>query len=259
MGDVTPAAEPAFSPVVVIPVYDHEHAIGAVVKGVLTAGLPCLLVDDGSHDGCAQALRALAAQYPGQVALHRLEVNQGKGGAMLAGFAEASQRGYSHVLQIDADGQHDTGDVATFVALAQAHPQAVICGIPAYDASVPKARLYGRYATHIWVWINTLSLQIRDSMCGFRVYPLAPVNRLAGEETIGRRMDFDTEILVRLFWRGVQVISQPTRVTYPSDGVSHFDVWRDNVRISCMHTRLFFGMLPRAPRLLWRRLAGRPA
>lgn len=251
--------EVAFSPVVVIPVYDHEHAIAAVVQGVLASGLPCLLVDDGSHDGCAQALRALAAQYPEQVTLHRLETNQGKGGAMLAGFAQAAQRGYSHVLQIDADGQHTTGDIPVFVALAEAHPDAVICGIPAYDASVPKARLYGRYATHIWVWINTLSLQIRDSMCGFRVYPLAPVNLLAGEETIGRRMDFDTEILVRLFWRGVQVISQPTRVTYPSDGVSHFDVWRDNVRISCMHTRLFFGMLPRAPRLLWRRLAGRPA
>ncbi len=251
--------EAAFSPVVVIPVYDHEHAIGAVVQGVLASGLPCLLVDDGSHDGCAQTLRALAAQHPGQVELHRLEVNQGKGGAMLAGFAQATQRGYTHVLQIDADGQHTTDDIPVFAALARAQPDAVICGIPAYDASVPKARLYGRYATHIWVWINTLSLQIRDSMCGFRVYPLAPVNRLAGEETIGRRMDFDTEILVRLFWRGVQVISQPTRVTYPSDGVSHFDVWRDNVRISCMHTRLFFGMLPRAPRLLWRRLAGRPA
>jgi glycosyltransferase involved in cell wall biosynthesis len=246
----------AFAPVVVIPVYDHEHAIGAVVAGVRASGLPCLLVDDGSRPTCAQALQALADAHPDQVALLRLAHNQGKGGAMLAGFAEAVRRGYSHVLQIDADGQHDTADIPTFVALARAQPQAVICGIPAYDASVPKARLYGRYATHIWVWINTLSLHIRDSMCGFRVYPLPPVSQLVAEETIGRRMDFDTEILVRLFWRNVAVISQPTRVTYPSDGVSHFDVWRDNVRISRMHTRLFFGMLPRAPRLLWQRING---
>ena len=243
-------------PLVVIPVYDHEHAIGAVVRGVRASGLPCLLVDDGSHPACAQVLQALAQAHPDQVSLLRLAVNQGKGGAMLAGFAEAARRGHTHVLQIDADGQHDPADIPRFVALATQHRQAVICGIPVYDDSVPKARLYGRYATHIWVWINTLSLQIRDSMCGFRLYPVAPVTRLVGEETIGRRMDFDSEILVRLFWRGVQVISLPTRVTYPSDGVSHFDVWRDNVRISRMHTRLFFGMLRRAPRLLWRRVAG---
>lgn len=244
------------SMLVVIPVYDHEHAIGAVVQGVLASGLPCLLVDDGSHPACATTLQALAQAQPDRVALLRLPTNRGKGGAMLAGFAEAARRGCTHVLQIDADGQHDPGDIPRFHALSLQHPGAVICGTPAYDESVPKARLYGRYATHIWVWINTLSLQIRDSMCGFRVYPLAPVVQLMGEETIGRRMDFDSEILVRLFWRDVPVISVPTRVTYPSDGVSHFDVWRDNVRISRMHTRLFFGMLARAPRLLWRRMAG---
>ncbi|MCL7714682.1 glycosyltransferase family 2 protein [Stenotrophomonas mori] len=247
------AAEGAFAPLAVIPVYDHEHAIAAVVDGVRAGGLPCLLVDDGSHASCAGVLDALAG-LPG-VALLRLGRNQGKGGAMLAGFAEAARRGFSHVLQIDADGQHNTGDVPRFVAAARACPQAVICGIPAYDASVPKARLYGRYATHVWVWINTLSLHLRDSMCGFRVYPLAPVLRLVGEERIGRRMDFDSEILVRLFWRQVPVQHLSTRVTYPLDGVSHFDVWRDNLRISGMHARLFFGMLARAPRLLWHRWA----
>lgn len=244
----------AFAPIVVIPVYDHEHAIGAVVAGVRAAALPCLLVDDGSSPACAGVLDQLATQ-PG-VHLLRLAHNQGKGGAMLAGFAEAAARGCSHVLQIDADGQQDTGDLPRFIEAARAAPEAVICGIPAYDDSVPKARLYGRYATHVWVWINTLSLHLRDSMCGFRVYPLPPVLRLIDEETIGRRMDFDSEILVRLFWRQVPVQHLATRVTYPSDGVSHFDVWRDNVRISRMHTRLFFGMLWRFPRLLWRRLRG---
>lgn len=244
-----------FTPLVVIPVYDHEHAIGAVVDGVRNAGLPCLLVDDGSRTSCTEVLKALAL-HPG-VDLLRLDVNQGKGGAMLAGFSEAARRGYSHVLQIDADGQHDLGDLPRFIALARAHPQAVICGIPRYDESVPKARLYGRYLTHVWVWINTLSLHLRDSMCGFRVYPLAPVLKLVAEEPIGKRMDFDIEILVRLFWRQVPVEHVATRVVYPIDGVSHFDAWRDNVRISRMHARLFFGMLRRAPRLLWQRLQGR--
>ena len=117
---------------------------------------------------------------------------------------------------------------------------------------MPKGRLYGRYLTHVWVWINTLSLAIKDSMCGFRVYPL--VRTLAAiVPSIGKRMDFDPEIAVRLVWAGTQVVNLPTRVTYPADGVSHFDVWRDNLRISAMHTRLFFGMLWRLPGLLWRR------
>lgn len=91
-------------------------------------------------------------------------------------------------------------------------------------------------------------------MCGFRVYPLAAALRVWDEGRVGARMQFDTEILVRLFWQGVRVISVPTRVTYPRDGVSHFDLWRDNLRISAMHARLFFGMLRRLPQLLGQRL-----
>jgi len=246
----------AFRPLVVIPVYDHEHAGDHRGDGVLAADAPCLLVDDGSGAACARELDRLAAQHAPRVGLLRLPVNQGKGGAVLAGFREAGRQGYTHALQIDADGQHDPADIPRFLADARAHPADVVCGVPLYDASVPKGRLYGRYLTHVWVWINTLSFSIRDSMCGFRVYPLPPVLRLIDEETIGRRMDFDSELLVRLFWRGLRIRNTPTRVTYPLDGVSHFDVWRDNVLISRMHTRLFFGMLRRLPRLLARRAPG---
>ena len=78
--------------------------------------------------------------------------------------------------------------------------------------------------------------------------------RVAERQHIGRRMDFDTEIAVRLFWSGMGIVNVPTRVRYPEDGVSHFRVWHDNVLISAMHTRLFFGMLLRAPALLWRKV-----
>ena len=237
---------------VLIPVYNHEHAIGAVVQQVLAHGLQCLLVDDGSHAGCRQALEALQLSQPDRITLLRLPENQGKGGAVLAGMQLARDNGFTHALQVDADGQHDTDAIPAFVAACMARPEAVICGYPRYDASVPRARLYGRYATHVWVWINTLSLRIRDSMCGFRFYPLAPTLAVANHAHIGRRMDFDTEILVRLDWAGIPIVNLPVRVFYPLDGVSHFDVLRDNLRISLMHTRLFFGMLPRLPRLLWR-------
>jgi glycosyltransferase involved in cell wall biosynthesis len=241
--------------VVVIPVYNHAGAIRYMVEGVLRHGLPCLLVDDGSDAECAAVLDRLAAAHPEAVILQRLPQNRGKGAAVLSGVGEALRRGYSHALQIDADGQHDPAEIPKFLAAAAAHPEAVICGVPQYDASVPKGRLYGRYLTHVWVWINTLSFAIRDSMCGFRLYPLRAVAELAEREPIGQRMDFDTEVLVRLYWRGREVVNLPTPVTYPRDGVSHFDVWRDNLRISRMHARLFFGMLLRAPRLLLRRRA----
>jgi glycosyltransferase involved in cell wall biosynthesis len=237
----------------VVPVYNHEHAIGAVLDGLLRHGVPCILVDDGSSAPCAMVLETLAQQHEERVVLECLPHNQGKGAAVLAGFRLAERLGYSHVLQIDADGQHATGDVPKFLAQAAAHPAAIVAGYPVYDDSVPKARLYGRYATHIWVWINTLSLEIKDSMCGFRVYPVAPVNALAARHAIGVRMNFDTDILVRLFWDGLRVVNVPTRVSYPTDGVSHFRVWRDNVLISWMHTKLFFGMLPRIPKLLARK------
>lgn len=245
----------AFSPLIVVPVYNHQHAIGPLLARLRVHGQPCLLVDDGSAPACASVLRALAAADPAGVSLLRLEPNQGKGAAVMAGLREAARRGHSHVLQIDADGQHDPADIPAFLAAAAAEPGAVVNGRPVFDASVPKGRLYGRYATHVWVWINTLSLDIVDSMCGFRVYPLPPTLRLIDRSRIGRRMDFDTDILVRLHWAGVPVRNLATRVSYPTDGVSHFDLWRDNVRISAMHTRLFFGMLWRLPRLLWRKVA----
>ncbi len=236
---------------VIIPVYNHGAAIASVVDAVQSQGLPCLLVDDGSEPGCAAVLDGLAGREG--LILLRLPQNQGKGGAMMAGFRAALQQGYSHALQIDADGQHDASDIPRFLEQSATAPDSVICGCPIYDDSVPRARLYGRYATHVWVWINTLSFDIRDSMCGFRLYPLAPTVALINSEHIGRRMDFDTEIIVRLYWRGMKVVNQPTRVTYPSDGISHFRALADNVLISLMHARLFFGMLIRSPLLLWRK------
>ncbi len=239
-------------PCAVIPVYNHGASVGAVAASLREQGLELLLVDDGSAAETAAALDRLAA-LPG-MRLLRLPQNQGKGGAVIAGLRAALAAGYTHALQIDADGQHDARDATRFIEAARQQPEAFICGCPIYDASVPKGRLYGRYATHVWVWINTLSLTVRDSMCGFRVYPLVPTVALLDRVRIGRRMDFDVEVAVRLVWQGLQVVNLPTRVHYPVGGISHFRVVRDNLLISWMHTRLFVGMLLRLPLLLWRKL-----
>lgn len=238
-------------PCAVIPVYNHEQAVPAVVDDLLRAGLPCVLVDDASDAGCAQVLARLAELT--NVFLVTLPVNQGKGGAVMAGLREAARLGFSHALQVDADGQHDLGDVQTFLEHSRHAPQALVCGYPQYDDSVPKGRLYARYLTHVWVWINSLSLQIPDSMCGFRVYPLPATLALIDTVRLGKRMDFDPEILVRLAWRNQPMRWLPTRVHYPQDGLSHFRLVHDNALISKMHAKLFFGMLVRAPAILWRR------
>jgi glycosyltransferase involved in cell wall biosynthesis len=243
-----------FNPCAIVPVFDHEHAVARVVAALHAAGLPCLLVDDGSGAACARMLERLAATVP-HTHLLRLPVNGGKGAAMIAGFTAAWQRGFSHGLQVDADGQHALADVPAFIAAARADPAALICGRPLFDRSMPAGRRYGRYLTHGLVWLNTLSLSIPDSLCGFRVYPLGAVVALMAEEYIGRRMDFDVEIIVRLYWRGVPMWWLPTAVTYPLDGVSHFRMVRDNARMVALQLRLFGGMLVRLPRLLARKFS----
>ncbi|HEY5806511.1 MAG TPA: hypothetical protein VIT67_01000, partial [Povalibacter sp.] len=137
------------------------------------------------------------------------------------------------------------------------HPGSVICGCPVFDASIPKGRYYGRYLTHAMVWLETLSFEIRDSMCGFRLYPLDLTAPMLQPGKVGTRMDFDTEMLVKLHWRQLPMYWIETRVTYPLDGVSHFRMVLDNVRMTSLHIRLTLGMLVRLPFLLWRKIAGR--
>ena len=234
--------------VALVPVYNH--AATAVVRALHELALPVILIDDGSEAECAAALDTLALEP--ETSLLRLPTNSGKGTAVIAGLREAHARGYSHALQLDADGQHDIAALPKFFEAMRDAPQAVIAGFPQYDKSVPTGRLLSRYATHIWVWINTLSLRIRDSMCGMRIYPLAATQPVLDAMPLESRMEFDTEILVRLDWAGVPIRNLPVSVRYPPDGISHFRLCRDNVRISWMHTRLFFGMLRRLPRLFAR-------
>ena len=229
-----------------IPVYNHQHAIGATLQAVLAHGHDVLLVDDGSDAACARVLAELSERHAARVDLLRLPRNGGKGVAVKAGLRALASAGYSHGVQV----------VGIVLDAARASPDSLVSAYPEFDDDVPRLRYYGRYLTHVWIWINTLSFQIRDAMCGFRVYPLAATLNLLEREPCGDRMDFDPEVLVRWHWRGGQVVNLPTRVRYPLDGVSHFDLFNDNWLITRMHTRLFFGMLLRLPAILGRRARG---
>lgn len=243
-----------YRPCIIIPHYRHEGAIAETVRRLKPHGLNCWIVDDGSGESSRDVLQDLARSEAHWVRVYSYTPNRGKGEAVMSGCAQALAAGFTHAVQIDADGQHDADDLPRLLALSRAQPQALVTAIPIYDQSVPRARLYGRYLTHFWVWVETLSFQIRDSMCGFRVYPLADALRIWEQGSVGRHMDFDTEIMVRMFWRGVPVLSLPSRVTYPADGVSHFRMVRDNLHLIWMHLRLLAGMCLRLPWLLWQRL-----
>ncbi|MDC5819050.1 glycosyltransferase family 2 protein [Vibrio europaeus] len=239
-----------YQPCFLIPCYNHGNTIAAVVSSLEPFSLPFIVVDDGSNNETKHALQQIAERD--NITLVTLSENSGKGGAVMAGIRKAKALGYSHAVQIDADGQHDVEALPNLLASSQQNPNHLISGQPIYDESVPKSRLYGRYATHVWVWIETLSFAIKDSMCGFRAYPVAKTVDVLDKYDIGTRMDFDIEILVRMYWEGVDIDFVETRVIYPDGGISHFDALWDNVKISWMHTRLFFAMLPRIPRLLAR-------
>ena len=237
----------SFNPCAVVPCYNHGAAVGGVVARLRAHGLPVIVVDDGSDADTARALDTLAG-----IKLLRQPRNRGKGSAVRRGLRQAIRLGFTHALQVDADGQHDLDDVPKFLERGRAAPDAVVCADPYYDASIPRSRLFGKKITHFWVAIETLGAARGDSMCGYRLYPLAPMQRLLKRRRWAKGMGFDIDVMVRLVWAGAGVETVHTRVVYPAGGVSHFRLLRDNLRISRTHAHLFFGMLRRLPQWLLR-------
>lgn len=235
----------------IVPTYRHVQALPALTAALRARCETVFVVDDGNESPAREAIAALAG--PGLIVL-RQSPNAGKGAAMMLGFRAAIEAGFTHALQIDADGQHDVRDLPRFIEAMHANPTALICGQAVYDASVPRARKIGRNITHFWVWVETMSFDIADSMCGYRLYPLADVAPVIERTRIGARMDFDTEMAVRIHWRGAPIVNVPTQVIYPEGNVSNFAMLHDNLRISWMHTRLAV----QAPfRVLWKLIAHR--
>lgn len=238
-----------------MPHFNHAEAFARFLPELTALGVPIIVVDDGSDAAQRTALSEAVAAVP-LVHLILNHPNGGKGAALKTGFAAARERGFTHAVQIDADGQHCAADIERFIELSRAQPDAIICGRPVFDESAPKVRLYGRKVTDFWVALETWSFAIKDGLCGFRVYPLAPLWESLRLERLGDGMTFDTEVLVRALWAGCPLQFADTRVHYPDTGTSHFHYLRDNARLIGLHTRLMLGMVPRAPRLAWRALGG---
>lgn len=241
---------------VLIPSYNPGPAVYDTVRQALAQWEPVWVVVDGSDDGTAQGLAAMAGDQPGLrvIALPR---NGGKGAAVLHGIAMAAAEGFTHALTMDSDGQHPAACIPEFMAASRSAPGAVVLGVPVFDASAPALRVRGRRVSNWWANLETLWSGIGDSLYGFRVYPIADLMAVMRRQPWMRRFDFDPEAAVRLVWRGVRPLNLPAPVRYlkaEEGGVSHFRYGRDNALLTWMHTRLFLEFLVRLPVLAWRRL-----
>jgi hypothetical protein len=243
---------PPCSHLILIPSYNTGLKVLATVREARRYWQPVWVVIDGSTDGSTEALQALAAADPGLRVLV-LSHNQGKGAAILHGLREAATAGYTHVLTMDADGQHPAARIPEFMAVSRAHPQAVIFGQPVFDASAPAARVHGRKLSNGLANLQTLWAGIGDSLCGFRIYPVVPLRDIMERSRWMRHFDFDPEAAVRLCWRGLHPINLEAPVKYFSadeGGVSHFNYLRDNALLTWMNVRLLLEFVVRLPLLL---------
>jgi glycosyltransferase involved in cell wall biosynthesis len=242
---------------VLIPSYNPGSKALETVRAARAHWDPVWVIVDGSTDGSAEALSAVARTDPGLQVLVRAR-NGGKGAALLDGLIEAQRAGFTHALTMDADGQHPAQCIGAFMSASAAAPPAMILGDPVFDASVPRIRLRGRRISNWCTNVTTLWAGVHDTLFGFRVYPIAPLLEVMQRTRWMRRFDFDAEAAVRLSWRGVPVVNLPAPVRYftrEEGGVSHFNYWRDNMLLTWMFLRLLAGFLVRLPFLVARRLA----
>ncbi len=233
-------SRPGVRPCGLVPLFDNGDTVAGVVAALLQHVSLVVVVDDGSTDGGPDALAAL----PG-VHLVRHDRNRGKGAAVQTGAATARAMGFTHVLQMDADGQHDAADIPAFLAGCRADPTAVLAGERIFDDNAPESSRFGRRFGMFWYDLETRHHPLTDTQCGYRVYPLSLFEELP---RMGARMDFDVEVLVRAAWAGRPVRGVQTRVRYgrPGEHRSHFRPFVDNVRMTWLHTRLCFGAMVRA-------------
>jgi len=251
---------PSATHLVIVPSYNTGAKVYETVAAARAAWNPVWVVVDGSDDGTAPVLRAMARDDPG-LQVHVLARNQGKGAAVLHGLRAARSAGFSHALTMDADGQHPAGLITAFMAASADRPETMILGRPVFDASAPLLRVRGRRVSNAWTNLETLGAGVADSLYGFRVYPIDALIAVMRRQPWMRRFDFDTEAVVRLAWRGVKPINLDAPVRYLSaeeGGVSHFRYGRDNLLLTWMHTRLMLEFVCRLPLLVWRRLGRRP-
>lgn len=226
--------QPAFRPCIVIPCCNDAEHLPALLTQLEPLHLRAFLVDDGSCDATRQKLLALRDRFL-WVDVLRLNVNSGKGAAVLAGLLHAAEAGFSHALQMDCDARHDPRDAALLLSAARTSPRALICAVR-QTTFLPWTEKSVRFLARSLCFLETRNTHISDPHCGYRVYPIAAVLSLVHEHPLASRTDFDIEVLVRLYWRGIDVVEVP--VAFRSDGISVKRSVREDIRLTAAHVRL---------------------
>lgn len=206
-----------------IPALDCAETIGDVVRGAREHVERVLVVDDGSSDPTAAAARQAGAEV-----LSHGE-NLGKGAALVSGLRALGERGCSHAVSLDGDGQHVPADIPKLVRESRAAPAALVLGARRIELQTSALNRFGNEFANLWVRIAT-GRDLGDTQCGLRAYPIAATLAL---HAVGRRFDFETEILIRAARAGMEIRSVPVRVFYPPPELrhSHYDKVWDTVRI----------------------------
>ena len=220
---------------VIIPTYNNEQTLEQLIRDVLTFTSSVIVVNDGSTDETAGILE----KFPG-ILSYTMPENGGKGKALQQGFALASEKGYKYAITIDSDGQHRASDIPAFIQLEEKEPGSLIVGARNMDdPSVPGSSRFGHKFSIFWFRIET-GLKIADVQTGFRLYPLRKVMEIKKFYT--GKYEFEVEVLVRMAWRGVKILSVPVDVYYaPKETrVSHFRKGPDFTRTSVLNAILVF-------------------
>ncbi len=214
-----------------IPLFNHGETVASVVDQAVASGWQVLVVDDGSTDGGAYGL------VDKECEVLSLPLNRGKGAAILAGAEYAVEHGFQAIITVDADGQLDPAEARLLAEAAPEDKPAIVIGSRRMDRSnAPGSSLFGRSFSNFWVRLEC-GLELPDTQSGFRMYP---VKELLALSTNCRRYDFEVEIITRSAWGGVPILSVPVSVHYPTpeERRSHFHQFKDNFRLTCLHTRL---------------------
>jgi hypothetical protein len=252
----TTAINPPLRCLVVVPSYNTGSILLDTIQSILTYTQDLWVIVDGSTDHSPNLLLPLLNDHPSFQIL-TLPYNQGKGAAIDHAVQQAIIAGYTHILTIDADGQHPASSIPVFLEAMANHPQAALMGKPDFGPEAPAIRVQGRKISNYWAHLETLSWGISDSLFGMRLYPIQAINQAFKSTRWARRFDFDTEIAVRIAWLGIPMhtISTPVRyISKEEGGVSQFRYGRDNLVLTWMHTRLVIEFLFRLPHLLYRKL-----
>ena len=212
----------------IIPAYCEEKHVGNVVRRTRQQLDHVLVIDDGSNDQTAQRAREAGAE----VIVH--SQNRGKGEAIKTGLRHWLDRQFTHVIVLDADGQHLPEEIDRFIAAAaSAAEPSFFLGNRMNDlAGMPFIRrVVNRYMSRR---ISLLSAQqIPDTQCGFRMLDRQLIPELLGG---ANRFDYETEMLIIASRKGYRIESVPITTVY-SDEVSNIQPMRDALRFFSLMRR----------------------